>query len=255
MAKYEGIKKKIDMSKIRVWPDFELLCEIISQCLGNSPDAFLEAWISNRDEQVNQGLDTPMVAIVLEDYIREQYILHFGKNLNFKDNQINKEKCKISESPLKFFKIQLEHGREMGLVKEEDKRFPQHPRFMVEANRLKKSLEHIGIKIGSGTEHEGLLRTVDYSEYRDRDLPDKESPNKDNTLDNNNSENDNPDNKEDIFECYYCDTFVTKIQSEYETQLLKHPKALYYSNYPEIVRSGLKPQGKRWEKKSPNIVP
>ena len=239
------------MSKIRVLPDFELLCEVISQCLGNSPNAFLEAWTSNRDEQVNQGLDSSIVAIVLEDYVREECLLKMGKNLDNKTN--SKDKYKISEAPVEFFKTQLEHGKAMGLIKEDDKRFPLNPKiYGRELNRLKESLKHIGIKISTGTEHERRLRIVDYTDYRDRHLA-KEPPKKDNTLDdtldNNNSINVNTANtKNEIYECYYCDSYATKIEPEYRKHvLIKHPNGLCFPNYPEIVRRGLKPQGKPWE--------
>ena len=246
LAKYDEIKKTINMSKIRVLPDFELLCEVVSQCLGNRPNAFLDAWTSNRDEQVDQGLDSSMVAIVLEDYLREQYLLNFG----------DKEKRKISERPVNFYKTQLEHGRKMGLIKEGDKQFPQDLKiYGKELNRLKKSLEHIGIKINKETKHDGRRTVIEYSDYRDRFLPENDgtaNSTLDDTLDSHNSNNN--DNDGETFECYYCKdkTFKTENRSEYQTHVLRyHRGGICYPNYPAIVRLSLKPQGKSWELGAP----
>ena len=54
-------------------------------------------------------------------------------------------------------------------------------------------------------------------------------------------------NPED-YPCYYC-SYSTNNEDEYEQHVvLRHPGKLAYPNKAEIEKSGLKGQGKEWEK-------
>jgi hypothetical protein len=95
--------------------DFELLCEVISRCLGNKPDSFRDAWPEIRDEQVDTSSNNSLVGIVLENYLREPFTLSF-------DDTNHRIELKLTE----LHKQQFEYGKKKELIKDGDTQFHKH---------------------------------------------------------------------------------------------------------------------------------
>lgn len=238
LANYDEMKAKIIKTNGvgKTLPDFELLCEIIARCMNYPDNTFHNAWDSIRDEQVDLGLDNSMAAIVLENYISDQYT----------PDIIEKTEHKLEEKPSVLHKEQWEYGKTKGLIKDNDTRFPQTPEaYAKELYKMKRSFGHIGVKIEKG-ERTGKRRTIiiDYNDWKDRDTPKIEEM----KIQSKNEPKDLPSGID--YECYYCkeNSFRTTIKSDYETHQVKHHSGLTaYPNYAEIERRGLIPQGKVWE--------
>lgn len=149
-----------DLLLFRKLPDFELLCEIIARCMDYPDNTFHDAWESIRDEQVDLGLDSSIAAIVLENYIREQW-----------SPSGEQTEHRIEDKPSELHMKQWSHGKEKGLIKENDTRFPQTPdAYAKELYKMKRSFGHIGIKIDKGRTGSRRTIIIDYNDWKDRDL-------------------------------------------------------------------------------------
>ena len=129
LANYDEMRKKIKpKGRLKEW---EVLCEVIAQCIGYNVGQFQKAWSGVRDEQVNTVLENDVVAIILLDYILNKS----------NDAYQNGTDCWIEQTPAEWHKQLKSHGRSMGMVKEGDTQFPEDVSYF--AARLYKLAESL----------------------------------------------------------------------------------------------------------------
>jgi hypothetical protein len=156
----------------------------------------------------------------------------------------------IEDTATGLYTILEEHGKKMGMIKNDDSQFPKNPSALsVRLGRLEKSLAYIGINVVKNRETSKRSIIIDFTNWSG----DKRGSQTQDSFDDVPTvvEESNPGDQISVpYKCYYCkaNAYETKSQQEYEYHNLKlHPRLPMYPGHSDIEKLGLVPQGKTWE--------
>lgn len=257
--------------------DFEEYGEIISRCMGNEDNKFLEAYQENVGIQIDQAIEAnPLSTVLLQFMDRRDNPGNEWKGtatkllseLNeFAENELKMIISRIKSWPKSPNKLSgdlneiITNLREKGIVIKRDKdnkgnriiticKLSPEPSYRQEpadqaqdSNEMFDDTKETTAKVSPKPEDENQSQKDDNG--RLDDINDTLQYSKDKF------ENDdvNDANAELLYECYYCANFTpTTDEVKYQKHGISiHPKKRLYPTLSELKEMGIEPKGKRWE--------
>ncbi|MGC2575873.1 MAG: DNA polymerase domain-containing protein, partial [Candidatus Nitrosopolaris sp.] len=131
----------VRLSKLPRMADFAKVCETISRCMGNEPDAFIKAYETNIQLQTEQVLESNIIALVIVKFMdnRQEWI---GSSTALLSNM------ETLAASLK--------------VNTKSRAWPKGPNILIRRlNEVKANLEDVGIFITRGLDKQSKVKTVE----------------------------------------------------------------------------------------------
>jgi hypothetical protein len=254
--------------------DFEEYSEIISRCMGNEENKFLEAYQENVGIQIDQAIEAnPLSTVILQFMNRRDITENDWEGtatqllsiLNeFAENELKMSISRIKSWPKLPNKLSgqlnevITNLREKGIVIERDKdnkgnkiikicklspesSYRQEPADQAQnSNEMFDDTKETIAKVSPKQEGENQAQKNDVGRFGDTD----------DTLHNLEEKCKEDYANSELYECYYCNKFApTTDEVKYQAHVLSsHPKKRLYPILSELKEMGIKPKGKRWEK-------
>jgi hypothetical protein len=266
-------------SEIKALPrmaDFAEIGEIISRCMGNENNKFIDAYYRNIDLQVEEAIASNPVGTAI------------AKLMEADETQCPR-RWKGTTSELL---AELEQAADVLKINRHSKSWPKAPNSLSRRiNEVKTNLREIGILIDNSAARDSKtkVKTIEIRKVSLLSLPSLPSENRaqiagdiGNDIDEkgtivsckdkislpkiskNHAQNDTGNDSDDgndilhtlqeseskqitCYSCYYCDYKIDKMDHYERHIILRHNHCPAYPNKSEIEKRGLKPQGKDWE--------
>lgn len=228
--------------------DFAEIGEIISRCMGNPTDNFINAYYRNIELQTEEAIAANLLANAVIQFIQDkpEWIgtateLHMDLeakapilNINIHDKSWPKSSNSLSRK-LNQIKTNL---RQMGIEVERAYLGNDKKSMGFKIRKISSEPAEPSVASAFSDDTDDILHTSQGQDVKKEPQSESET--------GNNTQEQSSSNFE--FSCYHCDRFQTDNQREYEAHnVLNHLGKCAYPNKAEIEKRGLTPQGKEWE--------
>jgi hypothetical protein len=227
--------------------DFAEIGEIISRCMGNDKDAFINAYNRNIELQTEEAIAANLLGNAMIQFVQDkpEWIgtasrLHMELeakaavlNINVHDKSWPKSANSLSRK-LNLIKTNLrEIGIEVDKCYLDEKRKSRGVKIRKISSEPSKREEESSEILLATDDTDDILHTSQGQEEEENNVPEACSSNSKEAY---------------YYQCYHCDAFKTNNEADFERHnVVSHPGKGAYPNKAEIEKRGLKPQGKPWE--------